>query len=218
MMRPRAAGSPFTCQQAATSAHRGIHAGQVVADGNPAARRRVLRLAGAGGEVAQAAHRLADRAEGRLVAVGPVLAVAADAGDDEARVHRVQRVRAEAVALELAGAEILHQRIGLGDELLELRLPVRAFEVERDRELVAAMHAEPDGVAIDRRAPAAHRVALGRLHLDHLGAEIGQQPGGEGRGDVVAELDDPEAGEGEVGGRAAGCSRAWGFLGHGRKT
>ena len=60
------------------------------------------------------------------------------------------------------------------------------------------MHAEPDRMAIHAAAPAAHRVALGRLHLDHLGAEVGQQPGGEGRGDVVAELDDLQPGEGQA--------------------
>ena len=167
---------------------RGIHAGQVVADGNAAARRREFRDAGIGGEVAKPAHRLADRAEGGLVAVGAVLAVAADAGDHQARVGSVQLGRAEAIALQLAGAIIFHQGVGPPRQPQQLRLVGRVLEVERDAELVAAMHAEPHRMAVLLAAPAAEGVAARRFHLDHLGAEIGQQAGAEGRGDVVPQF------------------------------
>jgi hypothetical protein len=41
------------------------------------------------------------------------------------------------------------------------------------------------------------RVAFRRLDLDHLGAEIGEKPRREGPGDVVAEFDDLQAGQGQ---------------------
>ena len=67
------------------------------------------------------------------------------------------------------------------------------------------MHAEPNGIAIDIAAPTAHRVPARGFHLDHLGAQIGQQARGEGGSDVMAKLHELEAGKGEV----------WGGAGHG---
>jgi hypothetical protein len=43
---------------------------------------------------------------------------------------------------------------------------------------------------VDRGAPAAERIAARRLDLDHFGAEIGEDPGAERGGDVVADLED----------------------------
>ena len=80
-----------------------------------------------------------------------------------------------------------------------------ALQVQHDRQLVAPMHAEPDRVPVHRRAPAAERVAARRLDLDHLGAEIGQDAGAEGRGDVVADLQHLQADE-RAGTRAAGSA------------
>src|SRR3954465_5169607 len=97
MIRPFAAGSPFTCQQAATrpmaaympaksslieTPQRGGGSSDWPGEGGRGGAR--LEVPGSGGGVGEAPHRLADGAEGRLVAVGPILAVAADAGDDEA--------------------------------------------------------------------------------------------------------------------------------------
>ena len=56
------------------------------------------------------------------------------------------------------------------------------------------------------RAAAADVVALGRLDLDHVGAEIGEQLAGVGGGDAAAVLDDahPFQRERRVGGSAVG--------------
>jgi len=105
----------------------------------------------------------------------------------------VQHLRGEPEALELASAEILDQHVGGLNQLQ--RNVLLALEIEFHAELVPAVYAEPDGVAPDRRTPAPERIASGRLDLDHLGAEIGQDVRAEWRRDVVAELQNPEPGE-----------------------
>jgi hypothetical protein len=85
-------------------------------------------------------------------------------------------------------AEILHQHVGALGQLQRHR--ALALEVELHAQLVAPMHAEPHRVPVLRGAPAAERIAAGRLHLDHLGAEIGEQPRAERRREVVAEFHD----------------------------
>ena len=110
----------------------------------PHAHRHAARLAG---QVAQAAHRLADGAEARQVAVGAGLAVARDAQHHQAGVQLRQHVVAHAPAFERAGAEVLDQHVGLGDQLAGDVLPFGAAQVERDRALVARLHLPPDGGA-----------------------------------------------------------------------
>jgi hypothetical protein len=111
----------------------------------------------------------------------------------EARVLFLQAFGREADPLEVAGAEVLHHGVGAGAKGTDAALPSSLLRIERDGQLVAAMHAEPDGMPILLRAPAAERVAFRRLHLDHLGAEVGQEAGAEGRRDVVAQLDHLQA-------------------------
>ena len=45
--------------------------------------------------------------------------------------------------------------------------------------------------------------ALGVLDLDDLGAHLAQQPGTERRADAGAHVDDPQAGQGRLGGAAS---------------
>ena len=71
----------------------------------------------------------------------------------------------------------------------------RVLEVERDRLLAAVDRSEVLAVAAVHRRPLAHRVALGRLDLDDLGAEVGEQHAAERAGGDLAELDDLEARE-----------------------
>jgi hypothetical protein len=143
------------------------------------------------GEVADAAHGLADGAERRLVAIRPGLAVPGDARDHQRRIRGVQRLRSQRQALQPAGAEVLHQHVGARREA-QHDVAI-ALQVQHDRHLVAAVHAEPHRVPIDRRTPAAERVAARRLDLDYLGAQIGENAGAERRCDVVSELQYLEA-------------------------
>ena len=69
---------------------------------------------------------------------------------------------------------------------------LRALEIEHHALLVAIDRAESR--AVFDAAPAAERIAaIGRLDLDHLGAEIAQQHSGIRSGHVVGELDDANA-------------------------
>ena len=77
---------------------------------------------------------------------------------------------AEPEAVPHAGAEGLDDDVRARDELAGQREVVRRLEVQRDRALAAV---EPEEVA---RAPAARVVAPVRpLHLDHVGAEVGER-------------------------------------------
>ena len=171
-----------------------VQRGQRVTDADAAAHRHAPGLAG---EVAQAAHGLADRAEAGQVAVGPGLPVAADAQHDQARVVARELLVGHAPALERAGAEVLDQHVGLGDQAPGDVLALGAAQVERDRALVAALHLPPHRGAVLHEAPVAQRVAGARgLDLDDVGAEVAERLAGEGAGDQLPHLDDLEPGQG----------------------
>ena len=120
--------------------------------------RRQDRLAvGEAGARGIARHALDQRAEAGPVAVGPVLAPARDAHDDEPRVARVQHVRAEPHLLQRAGAEILDQHLARCGEVEQQLAAARLAQAQRDALLVARVDlpvdADPAGL------PGAQRVA-----------------------------------------------------------
>ena len=165
--------------------------GQRVADRDPGAARRGRRVAD---DIAQPAHRLADRAIARALRIGPGLAVARDPDHDDAGVDPGEAVIAEVPALHRAGAKILDQDVGLRGEAADDLLAVGLAGVHGDRFLVAREHREPELLAVRFLLPPfAHRIALaGLLQLDHLGAEIGQQLAAERPGDELAHLQNPQ--------------------------
>ncbi len=136
------------------------------------------------GHVTKPAHGLADGAERRFITVWSILAVAGDSGDDQARICFQEDIRPDLQPFQLAGPEIFDQDVGSGDEF-EQDIPV-LFQIQLDRQLVAAVNAEPDGMPIFRCAPATERVTTGRFELDDLGTEIGKDLGAKGRRYVVA--------------------------------
>src|SRR5205085_1390270 len=96
---------------------RRIEAGDAVADADPDPHRRQLARPGRMvGQVAQAADRLADHAEGGAVAIGAGLAVAGNMGDDQVGPRPPKYVDAETELRQLAGPEILDQHVALRDE------------------------------------------------------------------------------------------------------
>ena len=115
------------------------------------------------------------------VAVGAVLPVAGDRAVDEPGVLLAQPLVADAEAVHHAGAEALHQHVGLAHEPQQHLAPLLALEVEADRALVAVEREEQRGAGallgalVARRRPA-HVVAEPRvLDLEHVGAEVGEQ-------------------------------------------
>src|SRR5439155_9687024 len=73
----------------------------------------------------------------------------------------------------------------------------RVGEIDRDPMLRPVDRMETGrGALLERRAPAARRVAALRvLDLDDLGAELAEDHPGIGRGDRVADLDDDNSGQ-----------------------
>src|SRR5260221_7500886 len=99
---------------------------------------------------------------------------------EEARVELAQLVEAEAEPLHGAGAEILHQHVGLRDQLGKDYAADRALDVNRERTLAAIGRDEQRGelaALVDGGAAAASDVATDRLDLEHVGALVCQKHG-----------------------------------------
>ena len=76
----------------------------------------------------------------------------------------------------------------------EQRLPALVRQVQRDRALAARVDLPPELAAITE--PGAERIAAARiLHLDHIGAVVGQDGREHAAGDQTRAVDDPEARE-----------------------
>jgi hypothetical protein len=106
----------------------------------------------------------------------------------------VQRIPAIAQLLHGAGAEVLHDDVGLLEQLLEDLALLVVLEVERDAFLAAIDRREIGRLAVDERPVGAGVVAaLGRLDLDHPRAHLGHQQGAVGAGKDAREIDDDNA-------------------------
>ena len=169
---------------------------QRVAEGDPGAGRWPVRVAG---DVADPAHRLADRAVARAGGVRAGLPEPGDPGDHEAGVGLPQRLGGQAPALQRAGTEVLDQHVGLGDHAPDEVLAARGAQVGGDRQLVAGDHRPPQRLAVGLLpAPLAHRVAVDRvLDLDDLRPEVAEELAAERAGQELAQLDDAQVVEGE---------------------
>jgi len=159
-------------QQRERGAERAVQAGDVVGHRHRDARGRPVLVAS---EVAQAAHRLANDAVAGALAVGPVLAKAADAHHHQARVALRELLVAQAPLLQAAGAEVLHHHVAARSELGGDPLALRAAQVDADHRLVAENAGGVERHLVVALAHGAHRVAFRGFDLDHLGAEVGQQ-------------------------------------------
>ena len=151
------------------------------------------------------AQRHRDIVVGRPRTVGPGLAEAGDRAMDQPGVGGLEDV--------LSQSELGHDRRA-GSSPAARR---RARELEQDRSSRVGAQVELDAAlaaivgdevrAVLPAAEAAERIALRRLDLDDLGAEIGQHQARERRRDHRAQLDDAHALE-NVGHRQ-GYSAAW---------
>ena len=161
-------------------------------------------LAVRAGDAHDPAHRLRHDVEGRPVGIGTGartrIAEAAHGGIDQAGVELGQALVGQTQALHRAGAEILHQHIGLLDQAADDGLAGRGLEVDGNALLVAVdalvVTAEVTCLVVGKvRRRAAGHVAPGRLHLDHLGALVGKQHGAEGSGQHLRQVDHPQSGQ-----------------------
>ena len=122
-------------------------------------------------------------------------AVAGQGAEHDLRVDRLQVVVAEAPLGHGPGTHGLDHGIGAGDQLLVDGHALVGLQVEGDGLLA------PMGVEVQQRHAVddgpghlADVVALGRLHLDDVGAEVGEE-GGDQAGAEKRALDHPDAGQ-----------------------
>jgi hypothetical protein len=106
---------------------------------------------------------------------------------------------------QLAGAEVLQQHIGRGDQRGERLLGARVARVDRQRALAGALHhealAQPQGGQLRvGRLGADHVVGVGALDADHLGAQQAELIAREGTGEHVRPVDHAQAGQRAGGG------------------
>jgi hypothetical protein len=175
-------------------------AGHEVDHGEAEAGRRGVGLAGEREEAGLGLHE--------IVVAGPGLArVAAAVGrgmdaHDRGIDGRQGRV-GEAELFRLVAAGVVGDRIGPGDQPVQDALAARRLEIEGDRALVeveglveeAVVLSEEIGPGGARAVAAAPPVPVGRLELDHLGAELGQHHRAIGPRAILLEAEDPDAGK-----------------------
>jgi hypothetical protein len=172
-------------------AERAVEAGHEIAEADRRTRRTPADRTGRGH---QTRHPLDEQVIGGQVAHWPVLAEAGDADDDEARVQPRHLHDRQPEAFERSGPEVLDQDVRAFEQSAEDGELVRAFEVERDAELVAVQEPVVRARSVDERAESAGVVSARRLDLDHLGAEIGEQHPAERSRKNTSELEDPDPG------------------------
>ena len=158
------------------------------------------------GDRHQPAHALRDLIDAGAALIRPVLPEPRDRAVDDARIDLAHGLVIDAEPVLDGRFEVLDDDIGLLDELEEDFLPLRAFQVERQRPLVAVQILEIGAVAA-----AAGRVGMlaGRLDLDDIGAPIGELPHRGRTGAMRGQIDHPVAVERQfviaVSSRLAGC-------------
>lgn len=135
---------------------------------------RAVALAG---DVHEAAERLHDEVvAGAARAAGR--AEARDRGGDDAGVELAHRLVADAEAVERARQEVVDGDVGVSDKPAHDAQVVLVREIQRNRLFIAVRRLEVRSRAVlgVGRPPGAGVVARARaLHLDHLGAEVGER-------------------------------------------
>ncbi len=186
-------------------AERGEHGGEDVERG------RVVALTGATerrrrGRLTEQTHDPRPRPERGVVESRPALigaapAVAAERRIDDARVHGAHLFPREPVADAARLDEVGEQHVDVRAEPAHQLRSARPIERDRHRALAAVVALERvvllEGLAVaHRRHPvAAEHVTLGGLDLDHVGAEIGHERAGRGRGEPIGDFEDTDARE-----------------------
>ena len=200
-----ALAAALALQQREQDALHHVHAGGVVGQRGGVGGHRMRRI---GLPRHHAAHRLRQHVLAALVGVRAGLAEAGADGVDDAWVERAAGVVAEAHAVHHAGAEVVDDDIGAGDQRLHRRHALGVAQVEGDAALVAVEAAEDRVVdPLRRREGRAAQVAgAGALDLDHVGAVVAEHLGADRAHHDLGEVDDADAGERQLavatGGRA----------------
>lgn len=117
--------------------------------------------------------------------------------EDDARVAFGQDVVTQPPPLECAGAEVLHDHVGVLGEVEEQPSPGVRAQVEGGGAFVARVDRPEDVLAVDLRlSPGTERIGLaGGLDLDHVCAHVAEETGRERPCDQRTELEYADTGE-----------------------
>ena len=190
---------PFAGQQRRRDRLGRGQAGHLVRDDRP----HHLRLARdpIGLDVRESRQGLDDRVVDALLGVRSFLSEAADRDVDETRVQLAQALGAQPQLVDHAGAEVLDEDVCGADEVEQDPDAAFLLQVEDEGPLAPVDRREPGRDAAALGSQPAHDVAArGRLDLDHFGALIRQQHGGDRPRDHRRQFDHPKAVERTHGG------------------
>ena len=143
------------------------------------------------GHVGEAGHHLHHFVQRGAVLIGPGQEPLA-AGEDQPRMPGAQGRRIHPGLDQRAVAEVFDEHIRRGQQGRQRGAPRLGLHVERHG-FLAAVEQREHGAA--HAGQVAGLVARGRLHLDHFGAQIGQEHAGRGPHDHVAHLHHANAGQ-----------------------
>ena len=144
---------------------------------------------------------------GAVVALRPRRAERRDRGDDQLREAILEARVVQPQPLRLGRRQVLDEDVCLREQIQQQLAALVRLDVEAEAELVGVeVHEREAALAVLEVARVgrdrAGRVTLGVLDLDHLGAEVGEQLAGVGRGEEAAVLDDRDAFQQAPGGLA----------------
>ena len=188
-LHPLALARPVPGLQGAQHTDGEVEPGADVGDGE---RNAVGRAVLGAGDRHQARHGLDDQVEAAATGIGAGLAETRDRPQHQPLVARVQCLPAEAEPLHDSRAEILQHDIGTVDEFPEDLEILLVLEVELEAALVPVPQHERRRLALEERRRAAHRIALGTLDLDDVGAHVGELHAAERAGEMGREVEDDQ--------------------------
>ena len=141
---------------------------------------------------------LDDVVEGAVTALRSGLAEAGNRAVDDVRIHRPEVVVAETEPLHCAGAEVLHDHVGVPRQGLEDLPALRGLQIQRHGPLVGGLGLEVGahaGVAqrVDGPHPAVHVRVSHRLDLDDVGPQHRELIGRKRTGENVRHVEDADS-------------------------
>ena len=140
-----------------------------------------------------------DGGVGRPARLRPAGAEAGDGQHDQARIGLRQDVISQPQPAHDVGPVVLDQDVGLADQVQHQLPGAGCAQVDADVALAGVLLVEKAGYATLHPPPITGDVALRRLDLDHVGAQVREQAPGEGTGQDAGEIQHPQPGQRIVG-------------------
>jgi len=147
---------------------------------------------------AERAHQTADSLDhaidARPLAIRARLTEGGDRAVDEPGIQLTQCVEVESHRCHHARPKVFDEHVGLAQHAANGFAPRVGFQIDRDAVLVAVDADEGRAFTADpRRADAPPDLAVGRLDLDDVRAEIGERHRADRTGEDMREIDHPHA-------------------------